>query len=149
MLTPDAALGFVRDNGVVLVSAKGPVPTLTEAIVGAPIRGSWWGHPDGRKIYRILQSVTASDEVLACRLVDGKVTLVHKRLWPALVRLADRFSPKRTARLVDEHTPAGRHLTHETPLLEWVPQEIKREAEHLTAAQALQTLGQWALRLKS
>jgi hypothetical protein len=30
-----AALAFVREHGVALVSARGPVPTLTHAIAGA------------------------------------------------------------------------------------------------------------------
>lgn len=144
MLTPAAALAFVRETGVVLVSARGPVPTLTETIVGTSIRGSWWGHPDGKKIYSILQTVTASDDVLVCRLVNGKVTLVHRRVWPALVRLSDRFPAKHTARLVDVHTPTGRHRTLATLLREWVPQEITRQAEHLSVEQALRTLGPWA-----
>jgi hypothetical protein len=144
MLTPAAALAFARENGVVLVSARGPVPTLTEAIVGAPIRGSWWGHPDGKKIFRILQTVTSSDEILVCRLVDGKITLVHRRLWPALVRVADAFPARRTAHVVSEHTPSGRHRTLETPLLEWVPQEIKQQADQLSAEEALRALGPWA-----
>jgi hypothetical protein len=47
-----AALAFVRDHGVVLASARGPVPTLTHAIAGEAIRGSWWGHPQGKQHLR-------------------------------------------------------------------------------------------------
>ena len=53
-----AALAFVREHGVVLVSARGPVPTLTEHIAGEPIRGSWWGHPEGKRIFAVLQAVS-------------------------------------------------------------------------------------------
>src|SRR5260221_5556408 len=72
--TPEAALEFVREHGVVLASAKGAAPRLTEAIAGGPIKGSWWSHPQGRHIYRVLEEGCASDEVLVCRLLDGKVT---------------------------------------------------------------------------
>ena len=34
--------GLPREHGIVLVSAKGPAPRLTEAIIGKPIKGSWW-----------------------------------------------------------------------------------------------------------
>jgi hypothetical protein len=44
-MTADDAIAFVQKHGVVLASAKGPVPRLTEAIVGEPIQGSWWSHP--------------------------------------------------------------------------------------------------------
>jgi hypothetical protein len=35
-MTAVEALAFVEAHGVVLVSAKGPVPRLTEAIAGEP-----------------------------------------------------------------------------------------------------------------
>jgi hypothetical protein len=39
-------LAWVREQGVVLQSARGPVPNLAEQIAGEPIRGSWWAtHP--------------------------------------------------------------------------------------------------------
>ena len=38
-VTPRQALAFVRQHGVVLESAHGPVPCLAEAIAGGPIRG--------------------------------------------------------------------------------------------------------------
>src|SRR5690349_17933892 len=56
-VTPRAALAFVRRHGVVLESAKGPVPNLAEAAVGAPIRGNWWGHPKGKQIFWLTRAV--------------------------------------------------------------------------------------------
>jgi len=147
LLTTADALAFIREHGVVLASAKGPVPTLTEALVGAPIRGSWWRHRDGRKIFRILKAVRSSDDVFVCRLVDDKITLVHRRLWPALVRAAARFPPYRLARVAEVHMPDGRHRTVETPLLESMPPEIQREAEASTATEALNALGSWTVDL--
>jgi hypothetical protein len=40
-MTADEAISFIKENGVVLASAKGPVPRLTEAIVNGPVKGSW------------------------------------------------------------------------------------------------------------
>jgi hypothetical protein len=65
------AMDFVKTHGVVLASAKGPVPCLTDAIAGEPVRGSWWAHPKGKEIFRILQGLAESDEVLVCRLCGG------------------------------------------------------------------------------
>ena len=45
------ALAFVREHGVVLVSAKGNGPNLVEAIAGEPIKGSWWGHRAGKPLF--------------------------------------------------------------------------------------------------
>jgi hypothetical protein len=66
------ALAFVRKHGVVLMSARGPAPSLAEAIAGEPIRGSWWGHPMSHRMYAIFEAVRDSREVLVCRLVGGK-----------------------------------------------------------------------------
>jgi hypothetical protein len=143
-MTAAEALAFVQEHGVVLVAARGPVPRLTEAIIDEPIKGSWWAHPKSHHIFAILQAVTDSEAVLVCRLVDGKVTLVHRRLWPALVRLAARFPPERLAKIRQEHTPSGRHVNHETPFPQWVPMDIKKDANSIGEEEALAALGRWA-----
>src|SRR3954471_13462689 len=97
-------VGFVARHGVVLASGKGPVPNLAEAVAGEPIRGSWWGHPKGSEIFRALGDVQESPDVLSFRLVQGKITFVHKRLWPALVRLARSLGKDRLTAIRQEHT---------------------------------------------
>ena len=136
-------MAFVRDRGVVLVSARGSGPSLVEAIVGQPIKGSWWAHPEGKHLYSTLRAITESEEVLVCRLVDGKVTLVHRRLWPALARLAERFSPEQISRVRERHTASGRHVSHAIPFREWVPQAVMQEASALSEQDALVALGAW------
>lgn len=126
------------------MSAKGSVPRLTEAIAGEPIKGSWWGHAKGRQIFAILQVVIESKDILVCRLVDGKVTLVHRRLWPALVRLAERFSPDQIAQVRQEHTPSGHHVRRETPFPKWVPADMKSATKRIDEQEALNALGRWA-----
>jgi hypothetical protein len=137
------ALAFVRDHGVVLASARGTVPRLTEAIVGEPIRGSWWSHPQSRRIYAILQAVSASDQVLVCRLIEGKITLVHRRLWPALAVLAGRFAPAQLTRVRDEHTSSGRHINHEIAFPKWVPADVWEQAKEISESEALDVFESW------
>ena len=137
MMKPAAALAFVQKHGVVLASAKGPAPRLIEAILGEPINGNWWSHPKARAIYSVLTTVSDSEDVLVCRLVGGKITLVHRRLWPALARIADRFPPDRTARVEEEHLPSGRHASRDVPFPEWVPPEIAAQAQALDEQEAL------------
>ena len=141
--TAEEALAFVRQHGVVLVSAKGAAPRLTEAIVGEAIKGSWWAHPKSRHIYSILGAVTESDQVLVCRLIGGKITLVHRRLWPFLVRLAKRFGPEQLARVREEHTSSGRHASHAVPFPQWVPPEVLAQADAVDEQQALALFGAW------
>jgi hypothetical protein len=140
-MTVDQALTFVRNHGVVLMSAKGPVPNLAEAIAGEPIKGSWWGHPKGKRIYAVLEKITESPEVLVCRLVNGKITFVHCRLWPALVRVAERFEADRLAWVHQEHTSAGHHVNRSVPFPKWVPAEVAKKAKKLDEQEALAELG--------
>jgi hypothetical protein len=37
-----AAFAFIEEHGIVLVSAKGPVPRLIDAVAGEHIGGNWW-----------------------------------------------------------------------------------------------------------
>jgi hypothetical protein len=128
----------------VLVSAKGPEPRMTEVIAGEPIRGSWWAHPKGRAIYGVLQGLAASPDILSCRLMDGKMTLVHRRLWPALIRAAGRFPPERLARTDEEHTAAGHHVRRDIPFPHWADPESLAMAQALGEDEALDALGSWA-----
>jgi hypothetical protein len=137
-------LRFVARHGVVLASARGPVPNLAEAVAGEPIRGSWWGHAKGAEIFRALGAVADCDDVLCFRLVERKLTFVHRRLWPALVRLADELGPDRLTAIRQEHTATGAHRNRPTPYPRWVTPPIRRAAKALSAADARSLLGSWA-----
>lgn len=142
-MTPRQALAFVRKHGVVLESAHGPVPSLAEAIAGERICGSWWSHPTGHLIFDVTRAVRGSEQVLVCRAVRGKVTFVHQRLWPALVRLAPRFSKSALARISEVHTASGRHVVRSQAFPKWVPATARSAAARLSEVDARQALGRW------
>jgi hypothetical protein len=98
---------------MLLESARGPLPSVAELIAGEAIRGSWWAHPASHAIFSALSDLADSDDVVRARLVNGKVTLIHLRLWPALVVLADRIPPRNLAALHEEHTAGGAHRVRE------------------------------------
>lgn len=131
------ALAFVRKHGVVLEAARGPLPSLAEAIAGEPVRGSWWSHASSQHIFELTRAVRDSEEVLVCRLVQGKITYVHRRLWPAVVRAAKRLPRKDLAQVHEAHTSTGRHLTKTVAFPKWVPAEVAREAAHLAEPGAI------------
>ena len=137
----DRALAFVREHGIVLAAARGPVPNLVETIAGEPVRGSWWSHPKAHAIFRVLEAVYGSRQVLVCRLVNGKVTLVHRRLWPALVRVADRLPRSGLAAVREEHTADGSHRVVRTAFPRWVPGEVLRRGRRITIEEAERALG--------
>lgn len=136
-------VAFVEKHGVVLASARGPVPNLAEAIAGEPIRGSWWSHARGGEIFAAIEEVADSDDVRCFRLIDGKLTFVHRRLWSALVRLADELGRERLAAVVQEHTPTGAHKNITTPFTGWVTPELKKVARQLSIEEACGRLGTW------
>lgn len=135
-MNPKEGLEFVERHGVVLQAARGPVPSLAEAIAGGRIRGSWWGHPKGREIFHVTEAICENPEVLVCKLVEGKVTFIHRRLWPALVKLAPRFRKERLAKVWNEHTSSGAHRSRSVAFPLWVPGDVMREAERLSVAEA-------------
>jgi hypothetical protein len=138
-------LSFVERHGVVLASARGPVPSVAEAVAGQPIIGSWWAHPKGKAIFAALSEIDDCDDVRCFKLIDGKVTFVHRRVWPALTRLASDgvLAASRVASIQQEHMPTGEHRNLVTPFPDWVPEDIARAATALTLDDARAQLGAW------
>jgi hypothetical protein len=144
IVSPAEALAFVYSNGLVLESGTGPVPALAETVAGGPIRGSWWSHAQGREIFAVTRAVRDSPDVLVCRLVEGKITYVHRRLWPAVVRLAQRFPIARLAQIHEVHTASGKHAAEEIKFPDWVSHEVAAEASKLDEQRALGQLAPWS-----
>jgi hypothetical protein len=136
---------FVEDHGVVLASARGPVPSVAEAIAGEPIVGSWWSHPKAQQIFDALSSIDDSEDVRCFKLIDGKITFVHRAKWPALAKLAEAgvLARDRVASIQQEHMPTGEHRNMTTAYPDWVPEEVAAAAAALTLAAAKSQLGIW------
>jgi len=79
-----AVVAAVADAGLLLLSDPKRRSAI-QILTGAPPRGSWWSHPAANRIYDILQEVEAHHDLLSTKLLSGKVTFVHRRLWPALL----------------------------------------------------------------
>jgi hypothetical protein len=131
-------LSFVEKHGVVLASARGPVPTLAEVVAGEPIIGSWWAHPKGKAIFEALSEIDDSPDVRCFKLVDGKVTFVHRNAWPALVRLGQEgiIAAEQLAAVQQEHMPTGEHRNIVTPFPDWVDESTASSASKLSTDQA-------------
>ena len=134
------AVAWVKKSGIAVESARASVPSLAQVVAGELLKGSWWAHPKGNEIFRLSRAIRRSPDVLVCRLVDGKITYIHRRLWPALVRSAGRFSKHRLAAVKEVHTSAGKHKLLVTPFPKWVPKEILRAAQKLTEKEAASQL---------
>ena len=131
---------LLEAQGVLLESAKGPIPNVAQLVAGEAITGSWWGHPASHEIFEAINRLADSPDVARMRLVNNKVTLVHRRLWPALLRLADRFDATALLVVTQEHTPSGAHRATSSPLHDWVSSEVLDAAARLTEAEAMNML---------
>jgi hypothetical protein len=140
VLTSADLMARLVADGMLLESARGPIPNVAELVAGEPISGSWWGHHDSHAIFAVINELADSPDVVRLRLVKGKVTLVHRRVWPALVRLRDRFDADRLAAIAEEHTASGAHRKVETPFPDWVPAEVVQAAKAWSDKQALAAL---------
>ena len=143
-MTPEQAFDIVKTRGLVRESGGGTGTSIAEVIAGGPIRGSWWAHARGREIFAVTRALRNHPDVLVCRLVGGKITYVHRRLWPALVAMAARIPASVLAHIRERHTESGRHVTDEVPFPQWVPETVSIAAGELGEAAALAQLAAWA-----
>ncbi|HEY6940191.1 hypothetical protein [Dokdonella sp.] len=140
-MTPAQALAFVERHGIVLEAARrGAIPSLADAVAGETLAGTWWAHAQGKRIFAATRAVRAAADVLVCRVVDGRVSFVHARLWPALVRLADRFPRERLARLREVHGDDGRHRVEEVTFPNWLDAATLAAGRRLGEAAAREAL---------
>ena len=89
------------------------------------------------------KAICESPNVLVCKLIGGNITYVHRRLWPALVKLASRFREEQLAKVWNEHTASGAHPSKRERFPTWVPSEVMKEAKALSIAEAESILSQW------
>ena len=71
---------------------------------------------------------------------------MHRRLWPALVRLGAQTACSPTdqvASIQQEHMPTGEHRNIVTPFPDWVDDATARAAEQLSPGEAREQLGRW------
>jgi hypothetical protein len=64
------------------------LPSVTALVAREPVRGSWWGHPQGGAIYSVLEALEVDEDLLLVKLVSKKLTFVHRVLWPELFAIA-------------------------------------------------------------
>ncbi len=137
----EEALSFVETEGIVLESAHGRVLTFADFVAGERVT-RWWSHSKGRLIFALTRAIRDSPDVLTCRLIDGKVTYIHRRLWPALVKLSGVLDTNKLGAIHEEHSPDGKHKIVMLEFPKWVPAEVLLESKQLTQREARSLLSQ-------
>lgn len=83
----NSILDALANTGLLLNQDK-RVANVVTLLTGEAVSGSWWSHPKGRLIFAVLSDLSEHPDVLFSKLLNGKVTLVHRKLWPAFLCLA-------------------------------------------------------------
>jgi hypothetical protein len=94
-----SVLRALEEHGL-LLQHDAALPSVTRLVAGESVRGSWWSHGAGARIYRALAELDELPaRVLFVRLISGKVTLVDRALHPAILSIAGEQAPWQLATL--------------------------------------------------
>ncbi len=99
------SLKAIKKTGLLLLT-DAKWPSVATIVAGEPIKGSWWGHPKSHSIFRVATRLSERPDLLAVKLIFGKVTFVHRHFWPALLSVAQAKEPWQLRSL----PPAARSL---------------------------------------
>jgi hypothetical protein len=88
------------ERGLLLVQGQADVPSIADLLAGSPVttRGYSW---DYEPAWRLAAELLQRDDVAECKLLRGRRTLVHARLWPAVHGLAVAARPSVMSPLLD------------------------------------------------
>ena len=155
--TTAAVLEALALSGLLLKQDK-HLPNVVTLLTGESLHSSWWSHPKGRLIFAVLSELSDHPDVLFTKLLLRKVTLVHRRLWPALLAVASASEPWQLQGLgqsaqhllgtVNESKVPLRSSGHAVKELE-LRLLVRSEAVHTETgrhATALETWSAWARR---
>jgi len=95
----------LKKHGLLLQS-DAQLPNVARLFAGETVRGSWWTHPRAQQIFVGLNQLEDHEDVLFTKLLSGKVTLVHRRLWRELLSIAICHEPWQLRKL----SPAAKLL---------------------------------------
>ena len=82
----DTILLNLQANGFLLESDP-KLPSVCSLITGSPLRGSWWSDPQAQTIFQVNELLEDHEDVLITKLVSGKVTFVHRKIWAEVVTI--------------------------------------------------------------
>ena len=149
----DDVLAALQSHGLILLQDK-TLPSVVSLVAGEAVSGSWWSHRASHGIFACVQQLKHRPDVTATHLVDKKITFIHRKLWPALLAVAEGREKWQTRGLSDEcrallqrveqegslHAtgPAARHLQER--LLVHGEEEHTEKGSH---GQVLRTWAEW------
>ncbi len=135
------------------------LPSVVTLVVGGSLATSWWSHPKAHLIFSVLSELSDHPDVLFTKLLYGKDTLVHRRLWPALLAVAtsrepwqQRNLPPRARGLLLQANRAGKPVRSSGPSVKELVSRLLVHAEEVhtesgSHEMAVETWTAWAARV--
>lgn len=137
-MTPCARVrGQLAEIGLLLLQDK-VLPSVVGLFTQRVVSGSWWGIPEGRAIFVCVESIEENDAV-ATRLINRRVTFVHRRLWPALVTLGAASEAWKTNGISDDAKGLLTKMANESERLAVGPPARELQERLLVAATSVHT----------
>ncbi len=88
-------------HGLLLLQDKVALD-IVSMLAGEKLSISWWGHAAGQTIFACLERLDDDPDVISTRLIAGKITYLHRELWPAFLAIATSHEPWQTKGLSPE-----------------------------------------------
>jgi hypothetical protein len=85
-------LAYISEHGLLLLQHK-TVMNAATLITGQRLSTSWWANPRAQEIFRALEKLDATGDIIGTRLIDRRVTFVHRTLWPAIQAVGSSRAP--------------------------------------------------------
>jgi hypothetical protein len=76
-----------------LLDTDPKLPSVTGLVVGDTRGRSWWAHPQAKQMYGLSCGLRDHPDVLMVKLISGKLTFIHRPLWPAIVAIGTAREP--------------------------------------------------------
>ena len=68
-------------------------PSVTGFVADDTGGRSWWAHPQAKQMYGLSCGLRDHPDVLMVKLVSGKITFIHRPLWPAIAAIGTAREP--------------------------------------------------------
>lgn len=76
-----------------LVKQDKNFPSVVGFVTGESLCTSWWSHPKAHLIFDVLATLSEHPDVLFTKHLFTKDTLLHRRLWPSFLAVAEAREP--------------------------------------------------------
>ena len=131
-------LGRLREFDL-LLDTDAKFPNVTSLVAGETVPGSWWTHPQAHEMYRLAYELRGHPDILATKLVSGKITFIHRPLWMAVLAIGTAREPWQMRGLTKDASALLRKSDQEATLMSSGDAVRELEARLLVHAQSVHT----------